>query len=60
MKRMFLSLLLMLGLSALAFAAPHADDADHTTPSYDLKGQALVDLEQVQAVVRKLLCAKSQ
>jgi len=25
-----------------------ADDADHTTPRYDMKGQSLVDLEQVQ------------
>lgn len=50
MKRMFLSLLLTLGLSALAMAAPapHADDADHTAPSYDMKGQSLVDLDAVQ------------
>jgi uncharacterized damage-inducible protein DinB len=50
MRRMFLSLLLTLGLSALALAAPapHADDADHTTPSYDMKGQSLVDLDAVQ------------
>jgi uncharacterized damage-inducible protein DinB len=48
MKRMFVSLLLTLGLSALAFGAPHADDADHTAPSYDLKGQSLVDLDAIQ------------
>src|SRR6201998_2951499 len=48
MKRMFLSLLLTLGMSALAFGAPHADDADHTAPSYDLKGQSLVDLDALQ------------
>src|SRR5246127_1969822 len=50
MKRMFLSLLLTLGLSALALAAPapRADDADHTAPSYDMKGQSLVDLDAVQ------------
>lgn len=50
MKRTFLSLLLTLGLSSLALAAPapNADDADHTAPSYDMKGQSLVDLDAVQ------------
>src|SRR5246127_5505836 len=48
MKRMFLSLLLTLGLSVLAFGAPPADDADHSAPSYDLKGQSLVDLDAIQ------------
>lgn len=50
MKRMFLSLLLTLGLSTLALAAPapHADEADHTVPSYDMKAQSLVDLDAVQ------------
>jgi uncharacterized damage-inducible protein DinB len=50
MKRMFLSLLLTLGLSSLALAAPapRAADADHTAPSYDMKGQSLVDLDAIQ------------
>lgn len=51
MNRVFLPLLLvLLGLSSVAVAAPrpHADDTDHTSPSYDMKGQSLVDLEQVQ------------
>lgn len=50
MKRMFLSTLLTLGLSALALGAPapHADDIDHTAPSYDMKAQSLVDLDAVQ------------
>ena len=50
MNRMFLPLLLVL-LSALAMAAPAvpADEpADHTAPSYDMKAQALLDLERVQ------------
>jgi uncharacterized damage-inducible protein DinB len=50
MNRLSLPLLLVL-LSALAFAAPAApadETTDHTAPSYDMKGQALVDLEQVQ------------
>jgi uncharacterized damage-inducible protein DinB len=47
---MFLPLLLVL-LSALAMAAPAApadEPADHTAPSYDMKAQALLDLERVQ------------
>ena len=51
MNRVFLPLLLvLLGLSSVALAAPrpHADDTDKTAPSYDMKGQSLVDLEQVQ------------
>src|SRR6201997_83762 len=48
MKRMFLSLLLTLGMSALALGAPHPDDADHSAPSYDMKGQSLVDLDAIQ------------
>ena len=50
MNRMFLPLLLVL-LSALAMAEPAtpADEpADHTAPSYDMKAQALLDLERVQ------------
>ena len=39
----------LLSLSAIAVAAaPKGDDAvDHTAPTYDMKGQALVDLEQM-------------
>jgi uncharacterized damage-inducible protein DinB len=47
---MFLPLLLVL-LRALAMAAPVApadEPADHTAPSYDMKAQALLDLERVQ------------
>ena len=47
MNRMFLPLLLVL-LSALAMAAPADEPADHTAPSYDMKAQALLDLEKVQ------------
>ena len=50
MNRMFLPLLLVL-LSALAMAAPAApadEPADHTAPRYDMKAQALLDLERVQ------------
>jgi uncharacterized damage-inducible protein DinB len=50
MNRMFLPLLLVL-LSALAMAVPAApadESADHTAPSYDMKAQALLDLERVQ------------
>jgi len=48
MKRMFLSALVVLAVSAMAAAAPHADEPDHTAPSYDMKGQALLDLETMQ------------
>jgi uncharacterized damage-inducible protein DinB len=47
---MFLPLLLVL-LRALVMAAPVApadEPADHTAPSYDMKAQALLDLERVQ------------
>ncbi|HLZ41269.1 MAG TPA: DinB family protein [Candidatus Sulfotelmatobacter sp.] len=50
MNRLFLPLLLVL-LSALAIpatAAPTDEPADHTAPSYDMKAQALLDLERVQ------------
>lgn len=42
-------MLVVLGLSTLAVAAPrpHADE-DRTAPSYDMKGQALLDLETMQ------------
>src|SRR5580692_10812506 len=52
MKRMLLSCALVVStLSAISLAAPRrgADDAvDHTAPSYDMKGQALLDLETMQ------------
>ena len=50
MNRAFLRLLAaMLTLGALAVPALQADDAvDHTAPSYDMKGQALLDLETMQ------------
>jgi hypothetical protein len=39
----------LLGVSAVGLgASARADDADHTAPSYDMKGQALVDLDAVQ------------
>lgn len=50
MNRMLLPFLLILS-SALAMAAPAAptdEPADHTAPSYDMKAQALLDLERVQ------------
>jgi len=54
MKRVLLSVfLLLVGFSlgttrALAGSADTPASADHTAPSYDLKGQALLDLEAVQ------------
>lgn len=52
MNRLSLPLVLvLLGLSAVAIAAPapRPDDAvDHTAPSYDMKAQALLDLENAQ------------
>jgi hypothetical protein len=50
MNRAFLRLLAAtLTLSVLPATALHADDAvDNTSPSYDMKAQALVDLEQMQ------------
>jgi uncharacterized damage-inducible protein DinB len=50
MNRLSLALALVL-LSGMAMAVPkpHADDpVDHTAPSYDMKGQALLDLETMQ------------
>ena len=50
MNRLSLPLLIVL-LSALAIpatAAPADEPADHTAPSYDMKAQALLDLERVQ------------
>lgn len=53
MKQLFLSVLFLLftlGGAARAGWAQNTDsaNADHTAPSYDMKAQALVDLEQVQ------------
>ncbi len=52
MNRVPLSVVLvLLSLSSVSFTAParNADDAvDHTTPSYDMKAQALLDLETMQ------------
>jgi uncharacterized damage-inducible protein DinB len=54
MKKVFLAVLfLLLGLGAGATRAgaqtpDAAASADHTTPSYDMKAQALLDLEAVQ------------
>jgi uncharacterized damage-inducible protein DinB len=50
MNRLSLPLLIVL-LSAFAIpaaAAPADEPADHTAPSYDMKAQALLDLERVQ------------
>jgi uncharacterized damage-inducible protein DinB len=50
MNRLSLALAFVL-LSGMAMAAPRplADDpVDHTAPSYDMKGQALLDLETMQ------------
>ncbi|HKH98133.1 MAG TPA: DinB family protein [Candidatus Sulfotelmatobacter sp.] len=53
MNKVFLAwLLVLVGLSvgAVGVSAQNSDvaAADHTAPSYDMKGQSLVDLEQVQ------------
>jgi uncharacterized damage-inducible protein DinB len=51
MKRMLLSGLLMACLSAGAIGASAQTsdaNADHTAPSYDMKGQSLADLQVVQ------------
>src|SRR5580693_7365501 len=54
MKRVFLSVLVLLvGISvgttrASARSSDSPASADHTAPSYDMKGQALLDLESVQ------------
>jgi len=50
MNRLFLSCVFVLSaFGAVAVAAPSGDDAvDHTAPSYDMKAQALLDLENLQ------------
>src|SRR5580698_6222632 len=49
-NRLLLAFMLILAsLSPAAFSvAAHADDADHTAPTYDMKAQALLDLETMQ------------
>jgi uncharacterized damage-inducible protein DinB len=48
MRQMFLAIALVFaGLSAVVIPAS-ADTTDHTAPSYDMKAQALLDLEGVQ------------
>jgi hypothetical protein len=37
-----------LALGTIAAAAQAADATDHTAPSYDMKGQALLDMQTVQ------------
>jgi len=50
MNRMIpLLVVVLLSLSLPVLGAPHPEDAvDHTAPSYDMKAQALLDLERVQ------------
>ncbi len=50
MDRLIRSVAILTCLSALAFAgsAQAEADADHTAPSYDMKAQALADLQAVQ------------
>jgi uncharacterized damage-inducible protein DinB len=50
MKRVWMTLIVLLGLSAGAIcSAPQTDaGADHTAPSYDMKAQSLLDLETMQ------------
>jgi hypothetical protein len=51
MKRLLLSLLIFVALSATATSASAqtaADAADRTAPSYDMKSQSLADLQVVQ------------
>ena len=50
MNRMFLLCVLLAALTggAVSASAKGPDTADPTTPSYDMKGQSLVDLEAVQ------------
>ena len=54
MNKLFLAVLLLslgLGVGALGASAQSSDaaaSADHTSPSYDMKAQALFDLQGVQ------------
>jgi hypothetical protein len=54
MKKLFLALMIVtaaLGLSGIGASGQSTDSsatADHTPPSYDMKAQALFDLEAVQ------------
>jgi uncharacterized damage-inducible protein DinB len=54
MKRILSALALAVVMTGSMALAQAIDMADHTAPSYDLKGQALVDLEQVQKKVLSL------
>ena len=49
-KNLLATLILMASLSSMALAAPAPpqNNSDHTAPSYDMKPQSLLDLEQVQ------------
>jgi uncharacterized damage-inducible protein DinB len=49
-KPAFATFVLLLGLCAVAMSTPlpSEDSADHTAPSYDMKGQSLADLQVVQ------------
>ena len=46
-KKVLSCLIVLAGLAAIT-SLVRADDADHTVPTYDMKAQSLVDLEQVQ------------
>lgn len=51
MNKVFLAFVLVLvglGVWTTAAVAQNSDAADHTAPSYDMKGQALLDLGNVQ------------
>jgi len=50
MKRLFSPVAIVLLSLCVSAVAPllRADDTDHTAPSYDMKAQALLDLETVQ------------
>ena len=50
-----LVLVVVMTASAMLALAQTPDTTDHTAPSYDLKAQALVDLEQVQKKVVSLV-----
>lgn len=49
-KTILATLILLLSLCSVAGAAPvpPQDNSDHTAPSYDMKPQSLLDLQQVQ------------
>jgi len=55
-KTILATLALLVGLCTVGSAAPvpPQDNADHTAPSYDMKPQSLLDLEQVQKKISAL------